>query len=450
MIKKLNKKIAKLLSTILISSVAIAPMHVSALENSTVVKEQKLVNSKTVKTGTVNTKSLNVRKGAGTSYSKIGCLSKGTKVNIVSKLSNGWYKIKYKNGYGYVSGKYVTNVKTTESTTSSSTKVIYKGTITGTLNVRRGGSTSYAKIGYLSKGAKVNIVSKLSNGWYKIKYKNGYGYISGKYVTNVVSVNTSKPSNPDNTSSTTSVIYTGIVNITNLDIRKGASESYDKIGSLSKGTKVEIIKVESNGWYKIKYKSRYGYISRKYVDIAEERKNLNNFLFVGDSFTVLLSNTIKSKNDKVYIHAKSGSMPGYWLDKVSSMPSNSKVDGVVLLIGVNGAGYESNKTHVKSLINKLSAKYPDKTIYVQKVFPVGKSFANANPSTFNKKIASLNSVIESQCSKVSNAKFIDTTSGFVDNKGYLIHHNGDGLHIASSYNNKFYNNIFNAIKNAEK
>ena len=369
MIKKLNKETAKLLSGILISSVAIAPMHVSALENSNVVKEERLINSRTVKTGTVNTKSLNVRKGAGTSYSKIGSLSKGTTVQIEGSTSNGWYKIKYKSGYGYVSGAYISNVKTSESTTSSSssTTVIYKGTITGGVNVRKGGSTSYSKIGYLTKGTKVDIVAKLSNGWYKIKYKSGYGYISGKYV-----------------------------------------------------------------------------------NIAGERKNLNNFLFVGDSFTVLLSNTIKSKNDKVYIHAKSGSMPGYWLDKVSSMPSNSKVDGVVLLIGVNGAGYESNKTHVKSLINKLSAKYPDKTIYVQKVFPVGKSFANANPSTFNKKIASLNSVIESQCSKVSNAKFIDTTSVFVDNKGYLIHHNGDGLHIASSYNNKFYNNIFNAIKNAEK
>lgn len=45
------------------------------------------------------------------------------------------------------------------------------------------------------------------------------------------------------------------------------------------------------------------------------------------------------------------------------MPSNSKVDGIVLLIGVNGAGYESNKSHVKALINKLSARYPNKTMW---------------------------------------------------------------------------------------
>ena len=44
----------------------------------------------------------------------------------------------------------------------------------------------------------------------------------------------------------------------------------------------------------------------------------------------------------------------------------------------------------------------------------------------------------------------EQTSGFVDSSGYLIHHNGDGLHIDSKYNNQFYNNIFNAVKNAEK
>ncbi|WP_334299730.1 SH3 domain-containing protein [Terrisporobacter sp.] len=41
-------------------------------------------------------------------------------------------------------------------------------------------------------------------------------------------------------------------------------KNYSKIGSLSKGTKVEIVE-SKNGWYKIKYKSGYGYISASYV-----------------------------------------------------------------------------------------------------------------------------------------------------------------------------------------
>lgn len=62
--------------------------------------------SPTIKTGTVTASALNVRSGYGTSYSKIGLLSKGAKVEIIES-KNGWHKIKYGSGYGYVSGEYI-------------------------------------------------------------------------------------------------------------------------------------------------------------------------------------------------------------------------------------------------------------------------------------------------------------------------------------------------------
>lgn len=123
------------------------------------------------------TAKLNVRKGPGTKYAKMGTLSKGAKVEVITKLPSGWYKIKYKGTYGYVLGKYVKL-----NTPQQDEKVIATGKTTAQLNVRKGSSTKYAKIGSLSKGAKVEIVSKLSNGWYKIKYKGTYGYVSGAYV----------------------------------------------------------------------------------------------------------------------------------------------------------------------------------------------------------------------------------------------------------------------------
>lgn len=70
----------------------------------------------TSKTGTVSADALNVRKGASTNYKILGTLKKNTKVTIVATASNGWYKIKYKDGYGYVSNKYITNVKDVTST----------------------------------------------------------------------------------------------------------------------------------------------------------------------------------------------------------------------------------------------------------------------------------------------------------------------------------------------
>lgn len=57
----------------------------------------------------VNTDSLNVRSGPGTTYSVIGSLNKGTKVEVLSE-SNGWSKINYNNGIGYVSTVYLSNI----------------------------------------------------------------------------------------------------------------------------------------------------------------------------------------------------------------------------------------------------------------------------------------------------------------------------------------------------
>ncbi|MGL6108093.1 N-acetylmuramoyl-L-alanine amidase [Romboutsia sp.] len=63
-------------------------------------------DDKVIATGTVNTTSLNVRSGYGTSNSVIGTLAKGAKVEIL-ETQNGWHKIKYNTGYGYVSGSYI-------------------------------------------------------------------------------------------------------------------------------------------------------------------------------------------------------------------------------------------------------------------------------------------------------------------------------------------------------
>ena len=71
------------------------------------------------------------------------------------------------------------------------------GTVTTSkLNVRRGPSTSYKKIGSLSKNNSVYVIGS-SNGWYKIKLSNNSeGWITSQYIkltstqSNVVNTNT--------------------------------------------------------------------------------------------------------------------------------------------------------------------------------------------------------------------------------------------------------------------
>lgn len=72
------------------------------LKNTVQLGDLPVINTGVV----VNTDSLNVRAGYGTSYSIIGTLPKGAKVEIVESKNN-WYKIKYNGVYGCVSGSYI-------------------------------------------------------------------------------------------------------------------------------------------------------------------------------------------------------------------------------------------------------------------------------------------------------------------------------------------------------
>ena len=72
-------------------------------------------NAATITVGTVATNSspLSVRKGPGTSYTKIGSLTKGSQVTIIGEEGD-WYKILFGSGEGYVSKTYISDVHTVE------------------------------------------------------------------------------------------------------------------------------------------------------------------------------------------------------------------------------------------------------------------------------------------------------------------------------------------------
>ena len=80
--------------------------------------------SQTSYKATVTATSLNVRSGAGTSYSVITKLPKGTVVDVLESASNGWKKIKTSNGtIGWVSGSYLANGVVEQPSTPSTNKV---------------------------------------------------------------------------------------------------------------------------------------------------------------------------------------------------------------------------------------------------------------------------------------------------------------------------------------
>ena len=184
---------------------------------------------------------------------------------------------------------------------SGSTTTTQSGTIkvNGGLNVRSGAGTSYQVIGSLSNGAKVEIV-ETSGSWYKIKYGSGYGYVSKDYVTvssnnnsgNSNNGSSSNSNNNGNSSSTTTQSGTVKAN-GGLNVRSGAGTSYSSIGLLSNGAQVEIVET-SGSWYKIKYGSGYGYVSKDYITINTRSIAENTALREGTAVTLALKVRDKS------------------------------------------------------------------------------------------------------------------------------------------------------------
>ena len=125
----------------------------------------------------VTSANVNFRKSASTSSNIIATIPKNTTIEIVSKSNSKWYKVKYKGNTGYVSKDYV-KLNGSNSNTSSSNK----GVTSANLNLRKSASTSSNIITTIPKNTTVEIVSKLSSGWYKVKYRSYTGYVVGSYM----------------------------------------------------------------------------------------------------------------------------------------------------------------------------------------------------------------------------------------------------------------------------
>ncbi|CEK34883.1 mannosyl-glycoprotein endo-beta-N-acetylglucosamidase,Beta-N-acetylglucosaminidase precursor,invasion associated secreted endopeptidase,Beta-N-acetylglucosaminidase,SH3 domain protein,Bacterial SH3 domain [[Clostridium] sordellii] len=217
------------------------------------------------KTKVVVATSLNVRSGPSTSHGIIGSLKNNEKVEVISE-SNGWSKIKHNGKEGYVSSTYLKD--SNEGGTSKPDEKPNVGTkikvvAATSLNVRSGPSTSHGIIGSLKNNEKVEVISE-SNGWSKIKYNGKEGYVSSTYLKDSNEGGTSKPDEKPNIGTKIKV-----VSATSLNVRSGPSTSHGIIGSLKNNEKVEVIS-ESNGWSKIKYNGKEGYVSSTYLKDSNE------------------------------------------------------------------------------------------------------------------------------------------------------------------------------------
>ena len=216
-------------------------------------------------TGTVKcSSSVNFRSAPNTSSTSYGELKNGTKVNVVG-VSSGWYKVTYNGKTGYIHPDYITLASSSAGTAIAPSNTVTSTTGTAgtvkcssSVNLRSAANTSSSILAELKNGTAVTVVST-ANGWCKVTYSGKTGYIKQDYVSTTGSAS-------NNTSASTGTAAVVKCSST-VNFRSAASTSSTSLGELKNGTAVTVIST-SNGWSKVSYAGKAGYISADYLVTA--------------------------------------------------------------------------------------------------------------------------------------------------------------------------------------
>ncbi|NFP91887.1 SH3 domain-containing protein [Clostridium sporogenes] len=286
-----------------------------------------------IKTSKVSCSSLNVRSNPSLSSAVIGGVSKNQTISIISE-SNGWSKIKYGSGIGYVSSQYLYDGNNTISSGnggSSSNESVQPGFVklsssSSLLNVRSSANLSSSIIGSLKNGSSVSILGKTGS-WYKIKYGSKVAYVSSNYISSSNNSNSSS----DNNSSTSTGRGTVKLSSTSssLNLRENPSLSSKILGGLSHGSSVDILG-KTGSWYKIKYGSKIGYVSSQFITTSNSSNSSGSSVTNQRFGTVYLSNKYSTLN----VRKNAGTNSSV----ISSLAYGSKVE----ILSSSGEWYKIN------------------------------------------------------------------------------------------------------------
>lgn len=159
----------------------------------------------------------------------------------------------------------------TDTSSSTSSKTIYK-TTTKT-NLRKKASINSDIIKTLAKGTKVTKISTKGK-WLKVSYKGKTGYIRKMYLKKVSSSSSSSDKSSSSSSSDKSKSTSAssgptegkkLVLKDTVNVRKKPSTSAKRINLAYKGDKILVIKNRSDGWTKIQYQHKKGYVKTEFL-----------------------------------------------------------------------------------------------------------------------------------------------------------------------------------------
>ena len=262
-------------------------------------------------TGKITAETIRIRAEATTDSKIIEIGNAGEKVDIVG-LEGDWYKVSFKGKTGYIYKDYLTpdgevtpsdqtNENTSDATQSPETSTTPETTPSETPtqttndkamelgNVVNKETSAYllpnftsTKIEKVNKDQEIKLITTMAN-WAKIEINQKEAWIPKTFLMKEVSVETTKTTEqqPEETTETqpekqqpeqttqpavSKAAY--ISSNASAHFRSGPSTSSQSLGKLPKNTKITITG-EENGWYKVSYNGKEGYISKSLVTEGE-------------------------------------------------------------------------------------------------------------------------------------------------------------------------------------
>ncbi len=230
----------------------------------------------------VDTPSLHVRSGPGLTYSVIGSLKKGDRVDVVAKKAD-WLQVKIDGKIGWIASWLTKSDKKNEQT---NTIIVSK---VNQLNIRSGPSTGSAVVGRMQAGDE-GVQIDTDGLWVSISFNGLIGWVHSDYINPSASLKVQN----DKENEVTDQAFT--VSVDALNVRKNADLQSKKIGLVHKGESYPVKQIDGN-WLQLSISDKkegwvyvfHGTLSSTLSNNSKvESKQTNNF---PKSVTVLSEGT---------------------------------------------------------------------------------------------------------------------------------------------------------------
>lgn len=158
---------------------------------------------------------------------------------------------------------------------------------TDVVNVRSSDSETADKLGKAQIGDEFTLLEERGNGWSKISFEGQDAFIKTEFLEvaseeavtedNSTAQAEAEAAATDNQTETaqnqeeTAPVVTDstgetVTVVENVNVRKSASESGEKLGLAYMGEKLEVIMKQADGWTRVKYNGQTGYVKSDYVE----------------------------------------------------------------------------------------------------------------------------------------------------------------------------------------